>query len=117
MLKEGMRQPGGGRGVSCAEWREKGLNRCISTPLAPEISSSRAGEGFGRSGPSRYYSARMRTLLGLDTRVLYTLLIGVVAAGRLFELRIAGRNYQALLARGGVEVGSGHYRWMVLLHT
>jgi len=59
----------------------------------------------------------MRTLLGLDTRVLYTILIGLVAAGRLFELRIAGRNYRALLARGGVEVGSGHYRWMVLLHT
>lgn len=59
----------------------------------------------------------MRTLLGLDTRVLYTILIGLVAAGRLFELRIAGRNYRALLARGGVEVGAEHYRWMVLLHT
>lgn len=59
----------------------------------------------------------MRTLFGLDTRVLYTVLIGIVAAGRLFELRIAGRNYRALLARGGVEVGAEHYRWMVLLHT
>jgi methyltransferase len=59
----------------------------------------------------------MRTLLGLDTRVLYTVLIGLVAAGRLFELRIAGRNFRALLARGGVEAGSEHYRWMVLLHT
>ncbi len=59
----------------------------------------------------------MRTLFGLDTCVLYTILIGLVAAGRLFELRIAGRNYRALLARGGVEVGSEHYRWMVLLHT
>ncbi len=59
----------------------------------------------------------MRTLFGLDTRVLYTILIGVVAAGRLFELRIAGRNYRALLACGGVEVGAEHYRWMVLLHT
>lgn len=59
----------------------------------------------------------MRALLGLDTRVLYTVLIGMVAAGRLFELRIAGRNFRALLARGGVEVGSEHYRWMVLLHT
>jgi methyltransferase len=59
----------------------------------------------------------MRTLFGLDTRVLYTVLIGIVAVGRLFELRIAGRNYRALLARGGVEVGAEHYRWMVLLHT
>jgi methyltransferase len=59
----------------------------------------------------------MPTLFGLDTRVLYTVLIGIVAVGRLFELRIAGRNYRALLARGGVEVGAEHYRWMVLLHT
>jgi len=61
--------------------------------------------------------ARMRTLLGLDTRVLYTILIGLVAAGRLVELRIAGRNFRDLLARGGVEVAPEHYRWMVLLHT
>jgi len=59
----------------------------------------------------------MRTLLGLDTRVLYTILIGLVAAGRLVELRIAGRNFRDLLARGGVEVAPEHYRWMVLLHT
>lgn len=59
----------------------------------------------------------MRTVLGLDTRVLYSVLIGMVAAGRLFELRIAGRNYQALLDRGGVEAAPEHYRWMVLLHT
>jgi methyltransferase len=59
----------------------------------------------------------MRILLGLDTRVLYTVLIAMVAAGRLVELRIAGRNFRNLLARGGVEVAPGHYRWMVLLHT
>lgn len=53
----------------------------------------------------------------LNTRVLYTLLILLVALGRLIELRIAGRNRRALLARGGVEVEPGHYRWMVLLHT
>jgi methyltransferase len=59
----------------------------------------------------------MRTLFGLDTRVLYTILIGMVAAGRLVELRIAGRNFRALLARGGVEAAPERYRWMVLLHT
>jgi methyltransferase len=59
----------------------------------------------------------MRALLGLDTRVLYNILIGVVAAGRLVELRIAGRNFRALLSRGGVEITPGQYRWMVLLHA
>jgi methyltransferase len=56
-------------------------------------------------------------LTGLDTRVLYTLLVALVAAGRLIELRIAGRNLRSLLARGGVEAAPGHYRWMVLQHT
>jgi methyltransferase len=52
-----------------------------------------------------------------DTRVLYTLLVALVALGRLFELRVAARNRQRLLARGGVEVAPGHYPWMVALHT
>ena len=52
-----------------------------------------------------------------DTRVLYTAFIALIAAGRLFELRVAKRNLGALLARGGVEVAPEHYRWMVLLHT
>ena len=52
-----------------------------------------------------------------DTRILYTLLVALVALGRLFELRIASRNRQRLLARGGVEVAPGHYPWMVALHT
>ncbi len=53
----------------------------------------------------------------LDTRVLYTLLVALVALGRLIELRIAARNRRALIARGGVEAAPGHYRWMVFLHT
>ncbi len=52
-----------------------------------------------------------------DTRVLYTLLVALVALGRLFELRVASRNRQRLLARGGVEIAPGHYPWMVALHT
>jgi methyltransferase len=56
-------------------------------------------------------------LFGVDTRLLYTGLVALVAAARLVELRIARRNLEALLARGGVEVAPGHYRWMVLLHT
>ena len=53
----------------------------------------------------------------MDTRLLYTILVACVAAGRLVELRIAARNRARLLARGGVEVEPGHYPWMVLLHT
>lgn len=52
-----------------------------------------------------------------DTRVLYSLLVALVALGRLFELRVASRNRRRLLARGGVEVAPGHYPWMVALHT
>jgi methyltransferase len=59
----------------------------------------------------------MEGLLGLDTRTLYTLLVGMVAVGRLVELRVAGRNLRNLLARGGIEVAPEHYRWMVLLHA
>jgi methyltransferase len=53
----------------------------------------------------------------MDTRLLYTLLVAAVAAGRLVELRIAERHRRSLLARGGVEAGVGHYPWMVALHT
>jgi methyltransferase len=58
----------------------------------------------------------MRALLDFDSRVLYTVLIGLVAAGRLVELRVAARNLRDLLAGGGVEAAPEHYRWMVLLH-
>jgi methyltransferase len=59
----------------------------------------------------------MESLMGADTRLLYTVLVALVAGGRLIELRIAARNRRRLLARGGVEVAPGHYRWMVLLHA
>jgi methyltransferase len=59
----------------------------------------------------------MSMLFGFDVRLLYTLLVALVAAGRLVELRIAGRNRARLLARGAVEAAPGHYRWMVLLHV
>ena len=59
----------------------------------------------------------MDPLPAVDSRVLYTLLVVLVAAGRLVELRIAGRNRRRLLARGGIEVAQGHYPWMVALHT
>jgi methyltransferase len=56
------------------------------------------------------------TLLGVDSRVLYSLLIGCIAAQRLVELRLSRRHLRALLARGGFEAAPRHYRAMVLLH-
>lgn len=53
----------------------------------------------------------------LDTRVLFTVLVAVVALLRVWELRISRRNELALRARGGVEHGAGHYPWMVALHA
>jgi len=43
-------------------------------------------------------------------------IVALVAAERGAELIHAARNTRALLARGGVEVGAGHYPLVVLLH-
>ncbi|MFL6195717.1 MAG: isoprenylcysteine carboxyl methyltransferase family protein [Thermoanaerobaculia bacterium] len=59
----------------------------------------------------------MKAAFDIDYRVLFSLLVMLVAASRLVELRISSRNRQNLLARGGVEAAPEHYRWMVLLHT
>jgi methyltransferase len=45
------------------------------------------------------------------------IIIGLVAAERLFELLYAARNTRRLIARGAVEHGTGHYPLIVLLHT
>jgi methyltransferase len=45
------------------------------------------------------------------------MLVAVVAVLRLVELEVSRRNVSALKARGGVEVGAGHYPWMVLVHA
>ena len=51
------------------------------------------------------------------TLAAYTgLLLGVVAE-RLYELRLSRRHARALLERGAVELGAGHYPVMVALHT
>lgn len=47
----------------------------------------------------------------------YLVLVGWVVLERLVELRVASRNRKALLARGAVEAGAGHYPFMVALHT
>lgn len=43
-------------------------------------------------------------------------IIALVILQRAGELVLANRNTQKLKARGGVEIGAGHYRFIVLLH-
>jgi methyltransferase len=44
-------------------------------------------------------------------------IIGLVALQRLVEMLYAAHNTRALLARGAVETGRGHYPFIVLLHA
>ncbi|HEY4193837.1 MAG TPA: hypothetical protein VGM46_14420, partial [Mesorhizobium sp.] len=44
------------------------------------------------------------------------LIIALVVLQRFGELVLANRNTQRLKARGGVEIGAEHYRFIVLLH-
>ncbi len=59
------------------------------------------------------------TIAGLTvtSRWAFVALVAVVALSRLVELRLAKRHVARLVARGGFEVGAGHYPWMVALHT
>jgi methyltransferase len=43
--------------------------------------------------------------------------IGLVVLQRFGELTLASRNTQKLKARGAVEIGADHYRFIVLLHA
>jgi methyltransferase len=45
------------------------------------------------------------------------IILALVTLQRLSELVIAQRNTRALLARGAVEIGAGHYPLIVLLHA
>ena len=44
------------------------------------------------------------------------LIIALVVLQRFGELILANRNTQRLKARGGIEIGAPHYRFIVLLH-
>ena len=44
-------------------------------------------------------------------------ILSLVTLQRLVELYIAHRNTGRLIDRGGFEVGSGHYPWIVVLHA
>lgn len=48
---------------------------------------------------------------------LFVLLVLAVGVERLVELRVARRNLAWARARGGIEVGAGHYPVMVVLHV
>jgi methyltransferase len=48
---------------------------------------------------------------------LYLVVLAAVAIERLAEVRVAKRNAAWSLARGGHEIGAGHYPVMVVLHT
>jgi methyltransferase len=50
-------------------------------------------------------------------RDAYLAFIGLLALERGAELVVSSRHARRLLARGGVEVGRGHYRPMVVFHT
>lgn len=54
---------------------------------------------------------------GIDSRMVYTSLVAMVAVMRLIELAISRRNIARLEARGGIEVGRSLYPWMVAVHT
>jgi methyltransferase len=47
----------------------------------------------------------------------YFLLLGLLVAERLFELRLSRRNARRAFSRGGVEVARGHYPVMVAFHA
>jgi methyltransferase len=47
----------------------------------------------------------------------YLFFLGLLAAERVFELRLSRRNAERAFARGAFETGQAHYRWMRALHT
>jgi methyltransferase len=53
----------------------------------------------------------------LAARSLYLAFLALVALERLAELALSERNRRAVLSRGGVEHGAGHYPAMVALHA
>lgn len=52
----------------------------------------------------------------MTTQALFVALVAVVVIERFFELRVSRRNTKRALDLGAVEVGAGHYPWMVALH-
>ena len=57
------------------------------------------------------------TLAASGSAILYTAFIALTAVERLLEVRLSKRHAAWSFARGGREVGAGHYPFMVVLHT
>lgn len=53
----------------------------------------------------------------VSSTLLYLAFLGAVSLERLAELAISRRNARRAFARGGVEVGQGHFRVMALMHS
>ncbi|WP_437489530.1 isoprenylcysteine carboxylmethyltransferase family protein [Sorangium sp. So ce1014] len=53
----------------------------------------------------------------VTSELLYLGFLGAVSLERLAELFISRRNARRAFAKGGVEVGQGHFRVMALMHT
>ena len=53
----------------------------------------------------------------MTSNLSFVLLIGLVIAARLIELRVAKKNEAWLRENGAVEYGQGHYPFIVALHT
>lgn len=51
------------------------------------------------------------------TRAAFLMILVAVTVERLYEVWLSRRNARRVRARGGVEVGAGHYPVMVVLHT
>jgi len=56
-------------------------------------------------------------ILGIDSRLLFAILVLLVACERGFELLVSRRNIRRIMARGGIEVGAADYPSMVILHS
>ncbi|MFC0523219.1 isoprenylcysteine carboxyl methyltransferase family protein [Pontibacillus salicampi] len=48
---------------------------------------------------------------------LYYVLFTFIIVQRLIELWVAKRNEKWMKQNGGIEVGDGHYKWIVLVHA
>ncbi len=53
----------------------------------------------------------------MTSQLAYFALLALLAAERLYELRISRRNAERALARGAVEAGRAHFAWMRALHA
>ena len=56
-------------------------------------------------------------MTSIDPVLAFLGLIGLVVIERCVELVLSVRNGRRALARGGIEVGARHYRWMVAIHA